>query len=288
MGNHRAGKRERSRGSRQSPLVPSSTAGYTGGGKRRATKPVHAGSRRSLAPGLGSVPTVVGAAALLMAAGGAVTLSGNGSSPVDFSQASAQAASSNISAALANRQLAVSRDSRRQALADAADAELQDAADAQLVERDARVQKLAQSAQSWADELAKNLWSSPLPPGSYRLTARFGQFGLWASSHTGLDFAAPHGTPILSIAAGTVTETGYDGAYGNKTVVTLEDGTELWYCHQSSIGVSVGETVIPGQQIGTVGNTGRSTGPHLHLEVRPGAGDPVDPYSALLVHGVTP
>ncbi len=287
MGNHRAGKRERSRGT-VTPAVPRSTVGYTGGGKRRATKPGHAGKRSGGAPGLASVPTAVGAAALLLAAGGAVTLGGKDSSPIDFSQASARAAGSDISAALANRQQAVSRDSRRQALADAADAELQDAADAQMVERDARVQKLAMSAQSWSDELAKNLWTAPLKPGTYRLTARFGQFGLWASSHTGLDFAAPHGSPIYAIAAGEVTETGYAGAYGNRTIVTLEDGTELWFCHQSSVGVSVGERVVPGQQIGTVGNTGRSTGPHLHLEVRPGAGDPVDPFSALLVHGVTP
>ncbi|MEQ4524625.1 M23 family metallopeptidase, partial [Nocardioides kribbensis] len=80
----------------------------------------------------------------------------------------------------------------------------------------------------------------------------------------------------------------YDGAYGNKTVLTLEDGTELWFCHQTSIDVSPGETVTAGQQIGTVGSTGNVTGPHLHLEVRPGGGDPVDPYEALSVNGVTP
>ena len=98
--------------------------------------------------------------------------------------------------------------------------------------------------------------------------------------------SAPSGTPIYSVTSGTVTQTGYDGAYGNKTVITLEDGTELWYCHQTSINVSSGESVSPGQQIGTVGSTGNTTGPHLHLEVHPGAGDAVDPVSALSVHGV--
>ena len=80
---------------------------------------------------------------------------------------------------------------------------------------------------------------------------------------------------------------GYDGAYGNKTVVTLEDGTEIWYAHQTSQYVSIGETVAAGEVIGTVGSTGNVTGSHLHVEVRPGGGDPVDPYAAMVVNGVT-
>ena len=72
-----------------------------------------------------------------------------------------------------------------------------------------------------------------LPVSGYDLTGRFGSVsGLWSSSHTGLDFAAPTGTPIRSIADGVVTEAGYDGSYGYKTVVTLPDGGEVWYCHQ--------------------------------------------------------
>lgn len=296
MGNHRAGRPDRSRVSRSVP-APSApqTPARPSGGKRRAER---AARRRNLFPTvLPSVPapTVVGAAALMLAAGGAVTLGGGStaSEPVNFSQASARTASatsatSALSTALTNRQEAVSRDSRRQALADAADADLQDAADAQSVQRDAALQKLAQSAQSYADKIAANTWVSPLPAGSYRLTATFGQFGLWATTHTGLDMAAPTGTPVRSVASGVVTSAGYDSSYGFKTEVTLADGTEIWYAHQDSIGVSVGETVTPGQQIGEVGNTGNSTGSHLHIEVRPGAGDPVDPHAALIAHGVTP
>jgi murein DD-endopeptidase MepM/ murein hydrolase activator NlpD len=112
--------------------------------------------------------------------------------------------------------------------------------------------------------------------------------GLWSHYHTGLDFAAPSGTPIYAVANGVVTSVGYDGAYGNKTVITLEDGTELWFCHQTSVNVSVGQEVHAGDTIGSVGSTGNTTGPHLHLEVRPGAGDPVDPYQALVVNGVQP
>lgn len=128
-----------------------------------------------------------------------------------------------------------------------------------------------------------------LPVAGYHLTARFGQSsGLWSSVHTGLDFAAAPGTQIASVARGTVTEVGFDGAYGNKTVITLEDGTEIWYCHQSSTQVSVGQQVDPGDPIGQVGATGNVTGPHLHLEVRPGGGDPVDPYNVLVEHHVKP
>ncbi len=71
-------------------------------------------------------------------------------------------------------------------------------------------------------------------------------------------------------------------------MLTLEDGTEIWYCHQSAFNVSVGDTVRAGELIGYVGSTGHVTGPHLHLEVRPGGGDPVDPDAALRQHGVTP
>ncbi|HET6165279.1 MAG TPA: M23 family metallopeptidase [Marmoricola sp.] len=135
----------------------------------------------------------------------------------------------------------------------------------------------------------------PLPPRfrlpvvGYRLTGRFGDVsGLWASVHTGLDFAAPSGTPIRSVSAGRVVSTGYDGRYGNKTVVRLADGTELWYCHQSVVEVHVGQLVRAGQPIGEIGSTGNVTGPHLHLEVRPREDEPVDPLAWLQSHGLRP
>jgi len=126
-----------------------------------------------------------------------------------------------------------------------------------------------------------------LPVDGYRLTATFGNAGsLWSSDHTGLDFAAPPGTPLRAIDAGVVTEVGYDGSYGNKTVIALADGTELWYCHQSTQDVAVGETVAAGDVIGAIGMTGNTTGPHLHLEVRVN-GEPVDPAVALASWGLT-
>lgn len=128
-----------------------------------------------------------------------------------------------------------------------------------------------------------------LPVIGYRLTGRFGQSsGLWASTHTGLDFAAPEGTVIRSIAPGVVTAASYDGAFGNKTVVRLDDGTVLWYAHQSRLGVSVGQRLAAGDLLGYVGSTGNTTGAHLHLEVHPGGGGPVDPQAWLPTHGVRP
>lgn len=119
-----------------------------------------------------------------------------------------------------------------------------------------------------------------LPVSGYRLTGRFGaRSGYWSTVHTGLDFAAPAGTPIRSIGAGTVSATGYDGRYGTKTVVTMKNGTEIWYCHQNSTAVTVGQRVRPGQVIGSVGTTGNVTGAHLHLEVRTASGRPVDPLA---------
>lgn len=129
-------------------------------------------------------------------------------------------------------------------------------------------------------------WVSPVE--GHRLTGRFGDVsGLWSSgAHTGLDFAVAAGTPIRSVTDGRVTSAAYEGAYGNHTVVRLEDGTEVWYSHQTSIVVSPGERVRAGQVIGYVGSTGNVTGPHLHLEVHaPGRGA-VDPETALAGHGV--
>lgn len=146
---------------------------------------------------------------------------------------------------------------------------------------------LTESVEAAAEELQSSQWV--LPVAGYRLTARFGQSSsLWSSTHTGVDFAGPSGSTIVSVAAGTVTSAGYEGAYGNKTVITLEDGTEIWYAHQSRTAVTVGESVAPGQTIGYTGSTGNVTGPHLHLEVRPAGGNPIDPLTALAEHGVNP
>jgi murein DD-endopeptidase MepM/ murein hydrolase activator NlpD len=253
---------------------------------RRATK--HSATRGPLFRLLPSPPVLLGVAALAISAGGAITATNGGISdqPARFSQASALSGASDVSRVSLLDRRTVSRDSARDALGDSTDADLVDQVEGELRERNAALAKLAAQTQAQADKLALNQWV--LPVAGYHLTARFGEYGLWASYHTGLDFAVDSGTPIHAVANGVVTSAGYDGSYGNKTVVTLDDGTELWFCHQTTIYVSVGDEVRAGDLIGTVGSTGHVTGPHLHLEVRPGAGDPVDPYEAMVVHGVTP
>jgi murein DD-endopeptidase MepM/ murein hydrolase activator NlpD len=126
-----------------------------------------------------------------------------------------------------------------------------------------------------------------LPVAGYHLTGRYGaSSGLWASTHTGLDFAAPEGTELRAIGPGVVTSASSDGAFGNKTVIRLDDGTVLWYCHQSAFAAKPGQRLEPGDLVGYVGSTGNVTGPHLHLEVhRKGAGA-VDPESWLPSHGL--
>lgn len=152
----------------------------------------------------------------------------------------------------------------------------------------AEVHVREEKARAQQEEKRRNQWV--LPVEGYRLTARFGQqSSLWSSgAHTGLDFAGPSGTKIVSMAAGTVTSAGYDGSYGNRTVITLPDGTEVSYSHQSSFVAKAGDQVQPGDLIGYTGATGNVTGPHLHLEVElPGSGQ-TDPEPAMRAHGITP
>jgi murein DD-endopeptidase MepM/ murein hydrolase activator NlpD len=127
------------------------------------------------------------------------------------------------------------------------------------------------------------------PIQSYDLSAGFGLTGpLWESMHTGLDFAAATGTDLVALADGTVTDVADAGAYGLRTIFTLEDGTDIWYCHQLASLVTEGQVLEIGEPIGLVGSTGNATGPHLHLEVRPSGGAPIDPAAWLAGHGMAP
>lgn len=110
----------------------------------------------------------------------------------------------------------------------------------------------------------------PLPAGRWSWSAGYGVAGpMWASGHhTGQDFSAAAGTPILAAADGVVVFTGDGGPYGNLTQIQHDPSTQTWYAHQSQILVSVGTHVSAGQVIGAVGATGNTTGPHLHFEVR--------------------
>ncbi|MEV7234614.1 M23 family metallopeptidase [Streptomyces sp. NPDC051020] len=169
----------------------------------------------------------------------------------------------------------------------------QDVAEAKAEAKAEAAKKKAEEeakAKAEAERLAKLAASYAIPTSSYTITSTFGQAGsMWSSGyHTGLDFAAPTGTPIKAVHTGTIKSAGWSGSYGYRTVLELEDGTELWFCHQSSINVSVGQKVTTGETIGRVGATGNVTGPHLHLEVHTSSGTGIDPMTWLRDKGLTP
>ena len=103
----------------------------------------------------------------------------------------------------------------------------------------------------------------PLSSGSYKVSAYYGD----GRNHQGVDLAANKGTPIFAVAEGTVTFAGWDGDYGYSVVIQHNSGIKTRYAHANALCVSVGATVSQGDMIATVGNTGRSTGNHLHFEV---------------------
>jgi len=111
---------------------------------------------------------------------------------------------------------------------------------------------------------------------AFRYTSPFGR--RWGRMHEGIDMAAPVGTPVYATGEGTVIFAGWQRGYGNLIKIKHELGTETRYGHLSKIRVKVGQKVSRGSQIGDMGNTGRSTGPHLHYEVRVN-GRAVDPMS---------
>ncbi|MET9665394.1 M23 family metallopeptidase [Streptomyces sp. NPDC006475] len=126
-----------------------------------------------------------------------------------------------------------------------------------------------------------------LPVKQGGLSAYYGQAGVnWMSLHSGIDFPVSYGTEVMAATDGTV-RTQYNSAYGNMAIVTAADGTETWYCHLSTTKIRSG-SVKAGDVIAYSGNSGNSTGPHLHFEVRPGGGAAIDPLPWLRSHGLDP
>jgi murein DD-endopeptidase MepM/ murein hydrolase activator NlpD len=141
----------------------------------------------------------------------------------------------------------------------------------------------AKTAATWVD-----------PVQHYTLSASFNQGGShWAHKHSGQDFAVPIGTNVVAAHGGTVVKAGPNGAgdgpaYGNAIVIKHGNGLYTQYAHLSRVDVKVGQVVTTGQHIARSGNTGNSTGPHLHFEVRttPNYGSAVNPVAFLRAHGV--
>lgn len=205
----------------------------------------------------------------------------------------AKAGRTDAGEALRSRILQQAQQAQSQADASAREAAAKKAADVAeakaakevAADRKAEAEKKAKAEKARLAKLAK---SFALPVSGSQLTSSFGESGsLWTNNHTGQDFAASSGTPIKAVGSGTVKEAGWAGSYGYRTILELNDGTELWFSHQSSMNVSAGEKVSTGEVIGRVGATGNVTGAHLHLEVRPGGGDPIDPLAWMRGKGLS-
>ncbi|WP_406731255.1 M23 family metallopeptidase [Streptomyces sp. NBC_01794] len=133
------------------------------------------------------------------------------------------------------------------------------------------------------------------PVAGYTLSASFNQGGaMWSHKHSGQDFAVPVGTPVKAAHGGVVVKAGPNGggdgsAYGNAIVIKHANGNYSQYAHLSKINVGAGQTVKTGQDIARSGNTGNSSGPHLHFEIRttPDYGSAVNPMAFLRAAGVT-
>ncbi|WP_335938286.1 M23 family metallopeptidase [Streptomyces sp. PTD5-9] len=180
-----------------------------------------------------------------------------------------------------------------------ASAPLIDAVAAESVAKQAAVQgkaaKAAKSERAAARQAAlKKARSWQKPVSHYELSASFGNDGSrWAHKHSGQDFAVPIGTKVKAAHTGVVVKAGPNGggdgpAYGNAVVIKHGNGTYSQYAHLSEIDVYVGQKVTTGERIALSGNTGNSSGPHLHFEIRRTAdyGSAVNPVSFLHKEGV--
>jgi murein DD-endopeptidase MepM/ murein hydrolase activator NlpD len=122
------------------------------------------------------------------------------------------------------------------------------------------------------------------PVENIRITSHYGYrsnpFGGVRTFHSGVDFAAPRGTPVRAAREGIVTSTGFDPVYGNFLVLAHHGAYETFYGHLDTVSVRLNDVVGSGMMIGTVGNSGLSTGPHLHFEIRLN-GETRDPVSLM-------
>lgn len=148
------------------------------------------------------------------------------------------------------------------------------------------IQKAAAFAQERAEREARLQRPMFVMPTDGMWTSGFGY--RWGVLHGGIDIANSIGTPVLAASDGVVISAGPYAGYGNMVKVRHSDGTVTLYGHLSAWTVSVGQRVWAGDQIAKMGNTGNSTGPHLHFEVLLNGTDRVDPVGWLAKRGLSP
>ena len=144
---------------------------------------------------------------------------------------------------------------------------------ATAVARGVERKKIADAAEVARLEALAHSWRLPIT--NPITTSGFGY--RWGRLHAGEDFAVDVGTPLAAMSSGTVVFAGQEAGFGNLVTIRYWDGTISYFGHMSVISVNADESVKPGQIVGESGNTGHSTGPHLHLEIHPQGGDAIDP-----------
>ncbi|MEU2119769.1 M23 family metallopeptidase [Streptomyces sp. NPDC016459] len=246
-------------------------------------------SKRVMNPAARATAVALAAAGLgatmVTGAGSAFAAEGKAAAPVAITASAAVAAQADTQAHVAAQvKAAAAKAAAAKASAAKVTAAKQAAAKQAAVKKAATKVVAAKKAPSWVK-----------PVAAYTLTASYNQGGaMWAQKHSGQDFAVPVGTPVKAAGAGTVVKAGPNGggdgpAYGNAIVVKHANGTYSQYAHLSKLKAHVGQKVAAGQQIALSGNTGNSSGPHLHFEIRttPNYGSSVNPAAFLRSHGVS-
>lgn len=240
-------------------------------------------SRRRTPPKRSALLTIAVPSACVMGVAG-IAAASVGTFSSDDGAATASAAQA-VKPAAANNKL----DSQLESLSAGAD-DFADRASRTQERIDLKTQQEAEKKKAAAEAARKERLRPKyaLPVAQRGLSAYFGQAGVnWMSVHTGIDFPVSYGTTVMAATDGTV-RTQWNSAYGNMLILTAKDGTETWYCHLSSYRVPSGTTVKAGQPIAYSGNSGNSTGPHLHFEVHPAGGAVIDPLPWLRSHGLDP
>ncbi len=232
---------------------------------------------------------MIGGGALLAAAVGAATAGQTITTPTSATASHHGRYVANLSSAsLAGRDATqISRGGARPSVA-SGQPSLQSQAEIQARARNQVLKSAANDAQDYAQQLSSDLWV--LPTSGFHITVWFGETGgYWSSGyHTGIDFATAYGTPAVAVGNATVDQAGYDGSYGNQVRLQFENGDQVWYNHLSAIEVTEGQSILKGQEIGRVGDTGNAYGYHLHFEYRLASDleTAVDPAPFFAEHGL--